>query len=619
MSSTAPATSSRTGHPSELLALLHDTQTLLAALPAPSPTSGSRQAWAEVVRSCQRVVNAASAVQDEAIVALAAIEPVTLEDGTDAETHKAPGHVALDAAAVVSGALEVTANHASDRVRDAVRWAADGEAGTSACTGLGGLHDAMRTGDLDRYRAGVVAHELEEAPAQVAEAVIATLGEHLASETGVQLRRRTRRLLARVSPDLLRQRAQRARQECGLRRRVGEPGVDVWEGSFPSEQAAKAWAAIDTRAHQLVTDGAVDRIDRARAQALIDLVMQSATVTTVITLTVPADHPATAPVPEPITHPAPAADARTATATGEDPTTVAAADRLTAGDAVDGGFVEVATGRGTEQVLVPTAWLTNQLAAANAPTPVRGTGPGTEPSPANPNTQDTVRVETRSCDPVTGALLSDEESGAYRPPERLAALVRHRDGRCRFPGCSVAARYCDLDHVRPWPDGSTTASNLMCLCRRHHRVKQRPGWHVNLHPDGTVTWTDPTGRSRTTAPVDALHSVTLPATPAAATGTATPAGETAPPGAVAAGSDRPGTPAPRAVSPDRFSHLEYALEHLLGADLTTLPARTRRTTNGSGVRVSVIRPADTITVLEPHRPCRRPGRRSDRFSDEPPF
>ncbi|MFQ6172759.1 hypothetical protein ACK8HX_14205, partial [Oryzobacter sp. R7] len=87
-----------------------------------------------------------------------------------------------------------------------------------------------------------------------------------------------------------------------------------------------------------------------------------------------------------------------------------------------------------------------------------------------------------------------------------------------------------------------------------------------------------------------------------------------------AASDRPGTPAPRATPPDRFSHLEYALEHLLGPDLTTLPARTRRTTNGRAGRVSVIRPADTITVLDPHRRCRRttsPGRRH--VPDEPPF
>ena len=35
------------------------------------------------------------------------------------------------------------------------------------------------------------------------------------------------------------------RQQCGLRRWAEEPGVDRWEGTFPSEEAAQAWAAID--------------------------------------------------------------------------------------------------------------------------------------------------------------------------------------------------------------------------------------------------------------------------------------------------------------------------------------------------------------------------------------
>ncbi|HYH74155.1 MAG TPA: HNH endonuclease signature motif containing protein, partial [Nocardioides sp.] len=87
------------------------------------------------------------------------------------------------------------------------------------------------------------------------------------------------------------------------------------------------------------------------------------------------------------------------------------------------------------------------------------------------------------------------------------------DGRCRFPGCTIAARFCDLDHVRPWPTGPTTATNLLTLCRRHHRIKQRPGWRLHLTPDGTTTWTDPTGRIRTTAPLNALHSLVLRADP----------------------------------------------------------------------------------------------------------
>ena len=91
------------------------------------------------------------------------------------------------------------------------------------------------------------------------------------------------------------------------------------------------------------------------------------------------------------------------------------------------------------------------------------------------------------------------------PRRAWRKLVRARDRRCRFPGCTVAAVFCDLDHVRPWPAGPTTDTNLICLCRRHHRVKQRPGWHVILATDGIATWTDPTGRVRTTDPADALH------------------------------------------------------------------------------------------------------------------
>ncbi|MFQ6172511.1 HNH endonuclease signature motif containing protein [Oryzobacter sp. R7] len=335
---------------------------------------------------------------------------------------------------------------------------------------------------------------------------------------------------------------------------------------LPSEDAAKAWAAIDARAHQLLTDGTAERIDRALAQALIDFVMQSATVTTVITLTVPAN------------------DVEPATPD-------------------DGGFVEVATARGTEQVLVSAAWLTDQVSTANAVTSCSSSpSNGRKGTRGAVRTGDPVRVETQHCDPVTGALLSDLESGAYRPPQRIAALVRQRDGRRRFPGCHVAARFCDLDHVRPWPDGPTTPWNLIALCRRHHRIKQRPGWRAVLHPDGTVDWTDPTGRVRTTLPVDALHTVTLADT------------------STEAAHSTPATPRIGAEESAPFSHLELTLEHLVRPDATTLRRpRATTTTTRSGAPVSVIRPADTFTVSGARRPCRRPRAAKDRFPDEPPF
>ena len=115
--------------------------------------------------------------------------------------------------------------------------------------------------------------------------------------------------------------------------------------------------------------------------------------------------------------------------------------------------------------------------------------------------------DARGCDSATGALLDVGDrlgTTSYRPGVVLQAFVRRRDGRCRFPGCSVAARQCDLDHVVPWPRGSTTATNLMCLCRRHHRVKQRRRWRVRLRDDGTAEWTDPRGTVVLTDPVDHL-------------------------------------------------------------------------------------------------------------------
>ena len=282
------ATHARSAMPEELLEVLRAAEQGLGSAPRASTVSGGLAQWAEVVAASQRVMNLAAAMQDEAIASLAAIEPEELEDGTVVETHRAAGHVALDAPAMLSGVLAVSALHAELRVRAAVRRVADGPSGTDTETGLGALHEAMRRGQLDAYRAGVVADEFELAPPEVAAAVVAALGERLVNDAAPQLRRRCRTLLSRVSPDLVRQRAKLARERCGLRRWAEEPGVDKWEGTFPSEDAARAWSAIDALAQQLVADGTCLRIDGARSRALIDLVTGSATITSIVTLTVPA-------------------------------------------------------------------------------------------------------------------------------------------------------------------------------------------------------------------------------------------------------------------------------------------------------------------------------------------
>ena len=179
-------------------------------------------------------------------------------------------------------------------------------------------------------------------------------------------------------------------------------------------------------------------------------------------------------------------------------------------------LVEVTGPAGNQPVLVSRSWVT-ELAGAGSGAGSRATMQVAPchptPAPCSTRTASPARTTRLTLDAAGAGALGEPEprSGrprpdAYRPSARLAKLVRARDRRCRFPGCTVAAVFCDLDHVRPWPAGPTTDTNLICLCRRHHRVKQRPGWHVTLATDATATWTDPTGRIRTTHPADALTS-----------------------------------------------------------------------------------------------------------------
>jgi hypothetical protein len=92
------------------------------------------------------------------------------------------------------------------------------------------------------------------------------------------------------------------------------------------------------------------------------------------------------------------------------------------------------------------------------------------------------------------------ESG-YRPSAALERFIGCRDMTCRFPGCDCPAEFADIDHTIPYPLGPTHASNLKCLCRKHHLLKTFwPIWRDQQYPDGTVVWTSPTGQKYVTRP-----------------------------------------------------------------------------------------------------------------------
>ncbi|MFD6178384.1 MULTISPECIES: HNH endonuclease signature motif containing protein [unclassified Isoptericola] len=163
--------------------------------------------------------------------------------------------------------------------------------------------------------------------------------------------------------------------------------------------------------------------------------------------------------------------------------------------------------------------------------------------------------------PETGTVLSVGRT-TYTTPADLKNLVRHRDTTCRFPGCTHPATQSDLDHTTPWATGGTTnATNLAALCRRHHVLKHQTTWQVRqtdpakpvderTRPEptdwgGTLEWTSPTGRRHTTAP-EPIDTTRHRRTP---TGPVIPCPEI--PGHEIPGHEVPGHGAPASKAPRR--------------------------------------------------------------------
>jgi hypothetical protein len=77
-------------------------------------------------------------------------------------------------------------------------------------------------------------------------------------------------------------------------------------------------------------------------------------------------------------------------------------------------------------------------------------------------------------------------------PPALRRALHHRDQGCRFPGCG--SRLGQGHHIRHWAHGGpTTLSNLVTLCRRHHRAVHEEGFQLDRNEDGDLSFRWPTG------------------------------------------------------------------------------------------------------------------------------
>ena len=88
-----------------------------------------------------------------------------------------------------------------------------------------------------------------------------------------------------------------------------------------------------------------------------------------------------------------------------------------------------------------------------------------------------------------GEVLSIGRKSRSIPTAIRRALIA-RDGGCRFPGCTHT-RFVDGHHIRHWADGGETSlSNLVLLCRHHHRLVHDGGFGCSKKSSGEVVFTD---------------------------------------------------------------------------------------------------------------------------------
>jgi hypothetical protein len=137
------------------------------------------------------------------------------------------------------------------------------------------------------------------------------------------------------------------------------------------------------------------------------------------------------------------------------------------------------------------------------PPPRATASPGTSPPDADhaAHLRHLIQALKIIFDPIAQDTCDHQQAeNHYTPSRKLKDLIRARTQTCDAPGCNAQARYADLDHTTHYPDGPTDQCNLGPKCRRHHRAKQAPGWHVEQPQPGTTRWTLPNGRSHTTTP-----------------------------------------------------------------------------------------------------------------------
>jgi len=101
----------------------------------------------------------------------------------------------------------------------------------------------------------------------------------------------------------------------------------------------------------------------------------------------------------------------------------------------------------------------------------------------------TVEVVMDSCG---NPLDVGRERRLFTAKQKLTLAVR--DGGCMWPGCRVAASYCEAHHADRWSEGGRTDTECgILLCRFHHMLLHNAGWQIRRDSAGAFVLHPPPG------------------------------------------------------------------------------------------------------------------------------
>ena len=451
------------------------------------------------VDGAQQVINAAAAVQVLRVAQYAGREEEQDAAGAWVEVDHGLGHVGEFASDCFGPMLAMGPVAASRRVETAAALAAK----------LPRTLAAMSAGDLDLWRATIIATELSEAGPASCAAVEALIHPGVLAEAPGAVTnppqaggapRVRHRVLARIDADALRVKAAKERLDRFVHAYPSHvPGLTTWVASLPAADSAACWAAIDDLAHTMHGDDPTRTLEQCRADALVDLMLTNVEVSTTVTLMIPVQ-----------------------TATVDEPAGALERDLLVRGQPNGGqphgggrnGSAGSGAALGYRNPLANTDDFGQPTADPNPmvePTWAQICAMGYEIPGIGVIGGDVVAGILDRFDTRIARVLLDEHTGVvietsiteYLPNRAMRRFIRQRDGHCRFPGCARGAKRCEPDHVIPFSRGGPTAIwNLVSLCKHHHRVKHDAGWTLTMTPDGECTWTDPHHRQYATHPIN---------------------------------------------------------------------------------------------------------------------